>query len=28
VGHPLSFGAQEQLRVFQSPNHALRLNQD
>jgi GR25 family glycosyltransferase involved in LPS biosynthesis len=24
----LSFEAQEQLRVFQSPNHALRLNQD
>lgn len=28
AGHPLSFGGQEQLRVFQSPNHALRLNQD
>ncbi|MDT4953596.1 MAG: glycosyl transferase, family 25 [Acidobacteriota bacterium] len=24
----LSFATQEQLRVFQSPNHALRLNQD
>ena len=28
AGSPLFFGAQERLRVFESPNHALRLNQD
>jgi GR25 family glycosyltransferase involved in LPS biosynthesis len=28
VGPLLSFEAREQFRVFQSPNHALRLNQD